>query len=518
MEGDGIMNDYRLIAAIYFMVSLVLINDTHAKIINVPADQLTIQAGIDSSEDGDTVLVAAGTYSGEGNKNITPKFKKILIASESGAENCLIDCEGDGVGFYVNSGEPLQTMIKGFSVTGASGSAIACQGSSVFVVGCRVSNNVIGIGATDGSPIFVGCEIRNSQLTVGGGRGFSFTSSAIVYNCTVENNDWRGFEVASPSAVIKNCRILDNTAADGGDGMWVLGNVRVKDCLFAGNGIMIGEWSHGVTVDNCLITGARNGILVSDQADVVVKQTTISDNQYFGVAINTLTGNNPVKYLFNSIVWNNGIDNVINDGLSPVNFSHCDISPLQPGEGNIAADPLFVAGPSGNYYLSQRAAGQDTDSPCVDAGSYVSYDSWPTTRTDEYADTSWADIGYRHRSSRASGITAIINPSARTFAAGDEFLLHALLHNAGSESCQAQPFVVVFETGGAYYWRPSWGVTVDWQPVDLAPGEYKAYEILKFTWPENVPAGSGTFYAAVLAGDLQSILGDFDFIGISWTE
>ncbi len=40
-----------------------------------------------------------------------------------------------------------------------------------------------------------------------------------------------------------------------------------------------------------------------------------------------------------------------------------------PGAGNIDLDPLFVSGPDGDYYLSQIAAGQAVDSPCVDAGS-----------------------------------------------------------------------------------------------------------------------------------------------------
>jgi len=36
--------------------------------------------------------------------------------------------------------------------------------------------------------------------------------------------------------------------------------------------------------------------------------------------------------------------------------------------GNIDADPLFVTGPQGEYYLSQTAAGQGADSPAVNAG------------------------------------------------------------------------------------------------------------------------------------------------------
>ena len=43
---------------------------TFAATINVPADQRTIQSGIDTAQNGDTVLVDDGIYKGEGNVNL----------------------------------------------------------------------------------------------------------------------------------------------------------------------------------------------------------------------------------------------------------------------------------------------------------------------------------------------------------------------------------------------------------------------------------------------------------------
>ena len=50
--------------------ALALTTCARAAIVHVPGDQLTIQAGLDGAGAGDTVLVAPGVYSGEGNSNL----------------------------------------------------------------------------------------------------------------------------------------------------------------------------------------------------------------------------------------------------------------------------------------------------------------------------------------------------------------------------------------------------------------------------------------------------------------
>jgi len=68
-------------------------------------------------------------------------------------------------------------------------------------------------------------------------------------------------------------------------------------------------------------------------------------------------------------------------------------------QGNIKLDPRFVAGPLGSYYLSQTAAGQSVNSPCVDAGSASAASlglDQLTTRTDVKVDQGIVDLGYHY--------------------------------------------------------------------------------------------------------------------------
>jgi len=66
------------------------------------------------------------------------------------------------------------------------------------------------------------------------------------------------------------------------------------------------------------------------------------------------------------------------------------------GPGNISDNPLFVTGPEGDYYLSQTAAGQTQQSPCVDAGNPDTHTYLGTTRTDTVPDLGIIDMGYHY--------------------------------------------------------------------------------------------------------------------------
>jgi len=76
-------------------------------------------------------------------------------------------------------------------------------------------------------------------------------------------------------------------------------------------------------------------------------------------------------------------------------FYSWDVNSWNPDTNNIDLDPLFVAG----YYLSWWDAGQDANSPCVDAGSGLASDfglDVYTTRTDGIGDDNEVDLGYHY--------------------------------------------------------------------------------------------------------------------------
>ena len=106
------------------------------------------------------------------------------------------------------------------------------------------------------------------------------------------------------------------------------------------------------------------------------------------------------------------------------------------GEGNISDDPLFVSGPLGGYYLSCRAAGQASDSPCIDRGSATAgsfgLDKF-TTRTDHVPDTGIVDMGYHYPLTLPESPYVVCSLNASEFRAGDTLVGFIEEHNQGPD-------------------------------------------------------------------------------------
>ena len=157
----------------------------------------TIQDGVDASSDGDTVLVEAGTYTGDGNRDISLFGKIITLKSADGPDTTTMDMEGNPQsihrGFFLDHGETLDTLIEGFKITG--GNLIGDTGGS----GPSGGGGGAGIYLGASSPTIRDCVVvGNISRTVwnpfvhdgrGGGILLDRESSALIENCMIIGNE-----------------------------------------------------------------------------------------------------------------------------------------------------------------------------------------------------------------------------------------------------------------------------------------------------------------------------------------
>ena len=369
---------------------VVLSTCGYAITIHIPGDYSTIQAGIDAASDGDTVLVANGTYTGTGNKNIDFNGKAIVVISENGAENCIIDCEDDGRGFYFHSWEYLNSILDGFTIMNGygipGGGGIYCHNSSPSIINCIIidnissgtagggilcwtnshaiinncqiiNNNETGICCDMSSPTITNCVIRGNIGGNGGGIIIRANSDPIISNCTITENiatyQGGGIHISTDNPVITNCTISGNTAETYGGGIYSQGSEFVM--------------SNSIVSDN----NGQYGIHFSSSQDATVNFCDFHNNEN-----GNFTGNMPMFIGYITTTNANG--------------DSCD------QYYNIFLDPLFTPGPDGDYYLSQPAGGQAFTSPCVDAGDALVPPNWGTTCTNQGYDIGMMDMGYHH--------------------------------------------------------------------------------------------------------------------------
>jgi hypothetical protein len=334
------------------LVGVLVSSTSFAITVHVPSEQPTIQQGIDAASTGDTVLVAAGSYSGPLNRDLDFGGKGIVLESEEGAAWTNINCGSVAHGFLFHSGEDTTAVVRGIAVFYAAadtGAGVYCTGGSnpkfedCSFMHCEAQEWGGALGLYASSPIVRGCYLRfNSAEESGGlsGNGggiacFAGSSPLIVDTGFMENHALQaggGLYSLSSSPAVIDCEFQENTLGDYGQGAGAAvhqsNGASFTDCVFTGNGIptCVGGGMHasGSTLDvtDCDFlsntSGASGGIHLTAGATANVTGCTFVGNVgSWNAAGGLQCVSSASAVVSNSTFVNNGKHHVWLDGASP---------------------------------------------------------------------------------------------------------------------------------------------------------------------------------------------------------
>ncbi len=333
---------------------------------------ITVQAGIDSAATADTVLLANGTFSGQGNRDITFAGKGIVVRSESGdPELCIIDCGGTATathfGVIFDNDETSTSVLEGITLRNAywdSGPGITCY---------------------DSSPRILSCIFESDTATAGGGVMDLSNGSPEISGCTFRDNHAEGYggaiETSSSSVTIAGSYFSGNTAGFAGGGVCCFGGSPViTGCIFRGNyslwgGGMAFYSGSNATIDHCISQGDQSrfsggGFYCDGCSPLITGCTFVADSVGFGGTVFLGPGESPTIEMTVIAYCKNG--SAVGTGGPPATPTVlcCDVYGNETGDwtdciagmestgGNMHSDPLFCDIPTGDLSVEDC-------SPCL---------------------------------------------------------------------------------------------------------------------------------------------------------
>lgn len=275
-----------------------------AATIHVPADQPTIQAGIDAAGSGDLVQVAAGTYK----EKIHFKGKNIEVRG-AGADLSVVNPASLSYGrarVVTFSNEGPSAVLSGFTLTGGRNGK-----KDVDYETFNLSGRGAGVRFTDSSATIADCNITGNRITSGswgGGGIYCLGSNPVISNCTISDNfstgsvGGGGILCDQSNPTVTDCTFSDNDSRSGWTGgnggginCWNESAPVISGCTFIRNtsnygGAIDCSNNAAATIARCILVDneaewAGGGIYASASAEItgsVISNNSVRDSYRVG--------------------------------------------------------------------------------------------------------------------------------------------------------------------------------------------------------------------------------------------
>lgn len=308
--------------------AVMTIKTTH--VINVPGDLPTIEGALLVAVDGDSVLVAPGTYA----ECAFFRGKKVVVTATGGPDVTFLEpLQSYRAAISFNGGEDTTSVVEGF--TFQNGNAYI---EIVLHAGPKITGNrfVGGLNCAVYAMVPTGLIVRNNVFDGNKRDITTYRGRVTIQNNILKNGvEGTGYDAINldlpERGEVSYNQIVNNTFGDYSDCL----EVRRADSCFIINNTITGNTCVGDTI------GAINLLEVT-----------------YARVYNNIVAFNTGMYGIEESETEGSVDLAYNDVFAN---TLGDYAGTTPGTGSISADPLFLDAPNLDYSLTSA-------SPCIDAG------------------------------------------------------------------------------------------------------------------------------------------------------